>query len=57
MRKAQNKKFTAKEEVPPNDSPANGMPWVKTLERAPQFEVNLTETSILEKSVKTEQWL
>jgi CHRD domain len=36
-------KLTAKEEVPPNDSPATGMAWVKPLEREVGFEVNVTD--------------
>jgi autotransporter passenger strand-loop-strand repeat protein len=36
-------KLTAKEEVPPNDSPATGMAWVKTSEKNAGFAVNLTD--------------
>jgi hypothetical protein len=36
-------KLTAKEEVPPNDSPATGMAWVKTSEKEAGFEVNVTD--------------
>jgi hypothetical protein len=36
-------KLTAKEEVPPNDSPATGMAWVKTSESEAGFEVNVTD--------------
>ena len=36
-------KLTAKEEVPPNDSPATGMAWVKPSEREVGFEVNVTD--------------
>jgi hypothetical protein len=36
-------KLTAKEEVPPNDSPATGMASVKTSESEAGFEVNVTD--------------
>jgi hypothetical protein len=36
-------KLTAKEEVPPNDSTATGMAWVKPSERETGFEVNVTD--------------
>jgi autotransporter passenger strand-loop-strand repeat protein len=36
-------KLTAKEEVPPNDSPATGIAWVKTSEKEAGFEVNVTD--------------
>jgi hypothetical protein len=35
--------LTAKEEVPPNDSPATGMTWVKTSEKELGFAVNVTD--------------
>jgi hypothetical protein len=36
-------KLIAKEEVPPNDSTATGMAWVKPSERETGFEVNVTD--------------
>lgn len=36
-------KLTAKEEVPPNNSPATGMAWIKPSEREVGFEVNVTD--------------
>ena len=35
--------ITARKEVPPNDSPATGMAWVKTSEKKAGFAVNLTD--------------
>ena len=36
-------KLTAKEEVPPNDSPATGMAWVTPSEKEVSFKVNVTD--------------
>ncbi len=36
-------KLTAKEEVPPNDSPATGMAWIKPTEKEVGFKVNVTD--------------
>jgi spermidine/putrescine-binding protein len=36
-------KLTAKEEVPPNDSPATGMAWVKASEKEVGFKINVTD--------------
>jgi spermidine/putrescine-binding protein len=36
-------KLTSKEEVPPNDSPATGMAWVKASEKEVGFKINVTD--------------
>ena len=36
-------KLTAKEEVPPNDSSATGMAWIKSSEKEVGFKVNVTD--------------
>jgi spermidine/putrescine-binding protein len=36
-------KLTSKEEVPPNDSPATGMAWVKPSEKEVGFKINVTD--------------
>jgi hypothetical protein len=36
-------KLTAKDEVPPNESPATGMAWVRTSEKEAGFAVNVTD--------------